>query len=186
MKFVKKPIQIEAVQFDLNNLFAAANFVGENIIKPTFEDGEPGLVINTNTGPATVRLNDWIIKGVEGEFYPCPESVFEATYDKVDTGEEPANDEWEVIISLLKTMRKKATTTEPIIKAPEGDEPYSRGPEMIEIKLDGSNGDVLKELIRNAKGGSVVAVPAGIKGHALGSIVAEALKDREAKSSASE
>ncbi|AKJ72317.1 hypothetical protein BH787_gp31 [Gordonia phage GMA4] len=31
-----------------------------------------------------LRTGDWIIKGIEGEFYPCEASVFAATYEAVD------------------------------------------------------------------------------------------------------
>ena len=31
----------------------------------------------------TVSINDWVIRGVQGEFYPCKPDIFDATYDAV-------------------------------------------------------------------------------------------------------
>lgn len=46
--------------------------------------GDPGLLtIDTLEGEMTVSVDDWIIRGVKGEFYPCKPDVFEATYDRV-------------------------------------------------------------------------------------------------------
>lgn len=39
------------------------------------------LMVATLEGPLTVSMNDWIIKGVKGELYPCKPDIFEATYD---------------------------------------------------------------------------------------------------------
>lgn len=40
--------------------------------------------IYTNTGEVPVFNNDYIIKGVNGEFYPCNSEVFEKTYEEVE------------------------------------------------------------------------------------------------------
>ena len=42
------------------------------------------LFIHTLEGVMEARAGDWIIKGVEGEVYPCKPSIFEATYEAVD------------------------------------------------------------------------------------------------------
>ena len=44
---------------------------------------EKQLVINTLEGKHTVSPNDWIIKGVKGELYPCKEDIFPLTYEVV-------------------------------------------------------------------------------------------------------
>lgn len=41
------------------------------------------LIIDTLEGPMTAKIGDYIIKGVQGEFYPCKPDIFEATYDAV-------------------------------------------------------------------------------------------------------
>jgi len=44
--------------------------------------GIPGkLIINTLEGALIVCIDDWIIKGVKGEIYPCKPDIFEATYE---------------------------------------------------------------------------------------------------------
>ena len=49
----------------------------------TSEKEKVGMFINTLEGPHEVSPGEWIIKGVEGEIYPCKDSVFTATYDPV-------------------------------------------------------------------------------------------------------
>jgi hypothetical protein len=44
----------------------------------------PAIVILTLEGEMTAQVGDYIIKGVEGEFYPCKPGIFEATYEAVD------------------------------------------------------------------------------------------------------
>ena len=44
-----------------------------------------GIVIHTLEGDMRADPEDWIIKGVKGEFYPCKPDIFEATYDEVTT-----------------------------------------------------------------------------------------------------
>lgn len=46
-------------------------------------NGEPMLRIKTLEGEHWAALGDWIVKGVEGEFYPVKPSIFEATYEPV-------------------------------------------------------------------------------------------------------
>jgi hypothetical protein len=47
---------------------------------------EMGLLIPTLEGLLLGRQNDWIIKGVKGEFYPCKPDIFEQTYEEVKDG----------------------------------------------------------------------------------------------------
>lgn len=46
-------------------------------------NGEDRLVIHTLEGTHHVSWNDWIIKGVKGELYPCKPDIFKLTYEKV-------------------------------------------------------------------------------------------------------
>ena len=78
MKFRKKPIVIDAVQFTGLNFEEMEEFVGGDA---EFRNG--GLLIATLEGAMTAAVNDWIIKGVQGEFYPCKPDIFEATYELV-------------------------------------------------------------------------------------------------------
>jgi hypothetical protein len=79
-KFRKKPVVIEAVQLKLLNFDEVETFVGGDIGKN--EKGE--TVIATLEGAMICSLNDWIIKGVNGEFYPCKPDIFEKTYESVE------------------------------------------------------------------------------------------------------
>lgn len=81
MKFRKKPIVIEAVQFRASPLSIAEceEFVGGDMGGTAADP-----VIATLEGPMHVSLGDWIIKGVQGEFYPCKPDIFEQTYEPVE------------------------------------------------------------------------------------------------------
>jgi len=89
MKYVKKPVVIDAVQYngDWRILDAFPFKEVEHIIaipKHT-ETNEPGhLEIPTLEGCMRADIGDWIIRGVKGEFYPCKPDIFESTYEKVD------------------------------------------------------------------------------------------------------
>lgn len=74
--FRKKPVVIEAIQFVAANFEAIEMFVGGDA---EFRDGE--LIVATLEGPLHASPNDWIIKGVKGEFYPCKPDIFAATYE---------------------------------------------------------------------------------------------------------
>lgn len=78
-KYRKKPMVIEAVQFTGLNFNEIETFVGGDYGKN--EKGEG--VIATLEGAMRVSLNDWITKGVKGEFYPCKPDIFDATYEEV-------------------------------------------------------------------------------------------------------
>lgn len=89
MKFRKKPVEIEAIQFtpenehwDWNTL---TEFFGSNSGSPagTWRSGGNKIYIYTLEGTMEAYQGDWIIKGVEGEFYPCKNSIFEQTYERV-------------------------------------------------------------------------------------------------------
>lgn len=94
MKFRKKPIIIEAVQFTLQEyqdnpltFDEVPNWLREAInlavIVPDFRSEDYWyLVINTLEGPMTVSPGDWIIRGVQGELYPCKPSIFAKTYEQ--------------------------------------------------------------------------------------------------------
>lgn len=76
MKFRKKPIEVEAEQF---STFSSAGYKG---LCRKAHDGIMGEAhIHTLEGIMTVSHGDWIIKGVNGEFYPCKPDIFEKTYE---------------------------------------------------------------------------------------------------------
>lgn len=78
MKFRKKPIVIEAVQWNGDNFIDIDNFI--TISHETYP--KDGIVkIPTLEGTMDAVEGDWIIKGVNGEFYPCKPDIFEKTYE---------------------------------------------------------------------------------------------------------
>ena len=79
MKFRKKPVEIEAEQFDPDD---TAQHERLGIEMSADEDGS--LCIPTLEGNMTVTEGDWIITGVLGERYPCKPNIFEQTYEKVE------------------------------------------------------------------------------------------------------
>lgn len=96
MKFRKKPVVIEAVQLTYANWNEICEFAGVGALedgKPQgtdcgmggkkFKVEGPGLLIPTKEGVMIADPNDWIIKGIKGEFYPCKPDIFDLTYEKV-------------------------------------------------------------------------------------------------------
>ena len=90
-KYRKKPVVIEAVQWKGDNLAEIIRFTGmhESALKWTWDQYESvvareGLKIFTLEGPLKASVGDFIIKGIEGEFYPCKPDIFEKTYKLVD------------------------------------------------------------------------------------------------------
>jgi len=98
MKFRKKPIVVEAMQWNGNtNKREIDEFVGERLTaviesetaylagmgKPTFS-----LIIHTNEGDMKAMPNDWIIKEPQEtedrKFYPCKPDIFANTYEKIE------------------------------------------------------------------------------------------------------
>jgi len=86
VKYRKKPVVIDAIQFtgyaSLNKMcnFWAGPFMD---VADFDEEEKENFFIETLEGNHCVSLNDWVIKGVKGEFYPCKPDIFEMTYEKV-------------------------------------------------------------------------------------------------------
>jgi hypothetical protein len=82
MKFKKKPVVIEAIQLKSNikDMTEILKFVRGTRVELIAE----GMVIYTLEGPMLASFEDWIIKGVKGEFYPCKPDIFEQTYELVE------------------------------------------------------------------------------------------------------
>lgn len=83
-QYRKKPVVIEAIQLEdleVYTLMSIQHLVG--LGKDIFEVKGDGLIIKTLEGDMKASIGDWIIKGVQGEFYPCKPDIFEKTYEKV-------------------------------------------------------------------------------------------------------
>jgi len=81
-KFRKKPVVIEAVRWTGKNASEVLDFGNFKFVVTQIE-GERIVQIVTLEGVMNAKEGDWIIKGVEGEFYPCKPDIFEATYESV-------------------------------------------------------------------------------------------------------
>lgn len=79
-QFRKRPVVIEAVQLTEDNGAEVWEWADS---KPFYgPDGTvTGLSIYTLEGRMKADFGDWIIKGVQGEFYPCKPDIFELTYE---------------------------------------------------------------------------------------------------------
>lgn len=89
-KFRKKPVVIEAIQWKGNNLLEVIKFTGQHASATDmkWDDYEQlvktdGLKIFTLEGSHMATITDMIIKGVNGEFYPCKLDIFKKTYETV-------------------------------------------------------------------------------------------------------
>ena len=100
-KYRKKPVTIEAIQWDGKNLVDVSAFLcnqtreealkkinSSAISRKKWNDIESivlgnGLDIDTLEGRMEASIGDYIIKGVNGEFYPCKPDIFAKTYEEV-------------------------------------------------------------------------------------------------------
>ena len=88
MKYRKKPVVIEAIQYTRDNIHEVMDFVE----KLSGEDNSKNMVYNadeneyfiiTLEGNIKISKNDFLIQGVNGEFYPCKSDIFKKTYEIV-------------------------------------------------------------------------------------------------------
>lgn len=84
MKYIRKQVVIEAVQFNGKNSADIHEFCGDKAREPV---GKNYLEIETLEGIYIVSPGDYIIKDVNGEFYPCKPDAFEMTYEPFKEGE---------------------------------------------------------------------------------------------------
>lgn len=83
MKYRKKPVVIEAMQWTGDNINDIWEWVGAGAIYGPTEANPDWLRIITMEGEMRADLYDWIIRGVKGELYPCKPDIFDATYEPV-------------------------------------------------------------------------------------------------------
>ena len=85
-KYRKKPVVIEAVQWTGENSKEIGTFTGSKgyIVRSSYKECDNTvLLINTLEGDMRASIGDYIIKGIQGEFYPCKEDIFKETYEEV-------------------------------------------------------------------------------------------------------
>lgn len=97
LQFRKRPVEIEAVQFTGTNWPTVNQFVGKTAedddgelhwgFAPAHRDIHPDVLAvvwdKLHSTWVGVKAGQWIIKGIQGEFYPCDPEVFHATYEEI-------------------------------------------------------------------------------------------------------
>lgn len=88
MRFRKKPVEVEAIVWNGSNVDEIKEFCNGNERFETDSKDINGnvihfLYIHTLEGKMYASIGDYIIKGVNGEFYPCKPDIFEKTYDAI-------------------------------------------------------------------------------------------------------
>lgn len=87
-RFRKKPVEIEAVELTAHNAKDICDWM-QSALQRSGSPDYPGfdhtgsVYIHTLEGTMRADIGDWIIRGVQGEFYPCKPDIFAATYDRV-------------------------------------------------------------------------------------------------------
>ena len=92
-RYRKKPVVIEAMRWDgtADNAVSIIQWMHDNGAQSRYDcttdpcSGDSGghrIVISTLEGDMTASAGDWIIRGVQGEFYPCRSDIFEMTYEQ--------------------------------------------------------------------------------------------------------
>lgn len=86
-KYRKKPVVVDAIKLTSESVPDVLEFIsGEHfslmMVNQVLIDQE--LTIRTLEGIMTASFGDYIIKGVQGEFYPCKPDIFEQTYNKAE------------------------------------------------------------------------------------------------------
>lgn len=87
-KFRKKPVIVLAWQATgIREMSRIVKWIesggGSAVYRAPISFG-PAIDIRTAEGTMEASLNDWIIRGIKGEFYPCKPDIFEATYELVE------------------------------------------------------------------------------------------------------
>nr|DAT96428.1 MAG TPA: PGDYG protein [Bacteriophage sp.] len=80
-KYRKKPVIVEAVIWTGNNIDEVKELAKSAVENIIFVDNN--LYIETLEGNMHVSVGDYVIKGIEGEFYPCKPNIFKKTYETV-------------------------------------------------------------------------------------------------------
>ena len=96
MKYRKLPVEVDAIQFIITdvipckygnakriNSMEVCKFMGLPMLGTHTDKKGSYINIDTLEGVMRADINDYIVKGVKGEFYPCKPDIFELTYEPV-------------------------------------------------------------------------------------------------------
>lgn len=155
-RFRKKPVEIEAQQYTdaesgseiIKRILAAGGSASLHCVDPDQPDhGGHTIRIRTLEGDMHAALGDWVIRGVQGEFYPCKPDIFAATH-------EPGGVEMVEALTYADATQK-LTAALRVRVIPEG-EPFE-GPVIGAVALTTPPEDVgsVATAVREAFGGKV-------------------------------
>ena len=85
-KYVKKPVEVDAILFTENNIAEVMEFMNQSSYNISVYKGTntiSKITIPTLEGNLEAKIGDYIIKGKKGEFYHCRKDIFDATYEEV-------------------------------------------------------------------------------------------------------
>jgi len=90
MKYRKKPVVIEAVQYTGKTMAMAdvpqwlIDAMFDRTVRPSTDENAKELKVSTLEGVRTVSVDDWIIREINGEIYPCKPDIFADTYEAAE------------------------------------------------------------------------------------------------------
>lgn len=133
MKYKKKPVVVEAFQYngDLNGKYQAPDWALEAYKKGILYyasrlDDQPELFIETLEGTHHVSVGDYIIRGIQGELYPCKPDIFSETYD-VLTGDKSETNSISRVLEMLHEIADNGSDMILVADEPEYYDGYEDG-----------------------------------------------------------
>lgn len=90
MRYRKKPIEIDAIQWTGTNLDEIMDFCVGKAKYEAMSSGGGAIVVEALESDTNYKtrhaasIGDFIIKGVQGEFYPCKPNIFKLTYEEIE------------------------------------------------------------------------------------------------------
>lgn len=96
MRFRKKPVEVEAMQWDgtLESIRVICDWTNRDRSEDPNVDyltnADAGftapfnVLVHTLEGAMQVKPGDWVVQGIKGEFYPCKPDIFALTYEALD------------------------------------------------------------------------------------------------------
>lgn len=84
--WTKKPVSIQAIEFTGLNIGEIVDWCAGAAVGTVPHSADPLLTIKTLEGNMKVSKGDFVIRGIEGEFYPCRGDIFRKTYEPTRIG----------------------------------------------------------------------------------------------------
>lgn len=81
MKYRKKPVVVDAIQWTGRNLDDCIEFLGASFGGHFWVNN---IKVLTLEGEHTASKGDWLIRGIQGEHYPCKPDIFDKTYEPAE------------------------------------------------------------------------------------------------------